>query len=111
MLDCDRCGEVDFARLHLEGEHAVDGELGGRITQWKCLSIFRDLSRCCGGRGGWICPCCSGCPASCTVDDGLLQNVLGLSAAVKRLSVRKIQAVKPQPRLCIGLGYEPANDG
>ena len=28
-LDCDRCGEVDFAHLHLEGEHAADGELGG----------------------------------------------------------------------------------
>ena len=28
-LDCDCCGEGDFARLHFDGERAVDGELGG----------------------------------------------------------------------------------
>ena len=49
-------------------------------------------------------------PASSTADDGILQNVLGLSAAIKRWSVRKIQVVKPQPGLCVSRGREPASE-
>ena len=52
--DCDRCGEGDLAHLRLEGEHTAGGELGRKTSQWNCLSIFRDLDGCCGGRGGWI---------------------------------------------------------
>ena len=79
--------------------------------QWKCLGVFQDLSRCCGGGGGWKYPRFGNCPASCTAYDGLLQNFFSLSAALKRWSMRKIQAVKPQPRLCIGLGRKPTDDG
>ena len=110
-LDCDHCGEGDFVHLRLEGEHTMDGELGGRSHKGSVSVSLRDLSGCCGGGGGLIYPHCSNCPALCTADDDLLQNILGLSVAVKRWSVRKIQAVKPQPRLCIGLGRKPANDG
>ena len=86
-----------------------------------CFSISPNLFGCCGGRGGWTCPHCSGCTTmlyACqwvfpwdTVEDSPLQNVLGLPAAVERWSVCKIQAVKPQPGLGISFGCEPADDG
>ena len=100
-----------FGTLMLGGRACCRWRTGGRITQWKHLGVFRDLSRCCGGGGGWKYPRFSDCPASCTADDGLLQNILGLSGTLKRWSVRKIQVVKPQPRLSIGLRRKPANDG
>ena len=111
VSDCDRCGEGDLAHLRLEGEAYCRWRARRKTSQWKCLGIFRDLGGCCGGRGCWNNPRFTDWPASSTADDGILQNVLGLSAAIKRWSMRKIQAVKPQPRLWVGRGREPASDG
>ena len=91
--DCDRCGEGDLARLRLEGEHTAGRGAGRKTSQWNCLGAFRDVDGCCGGRGGWDNPRFTDWPASSTADDGILQNVLGLSATIKRWSVREIQAV------------------
>ena len=71
------------------------GRSGGKTTQRECFGISLNLCGCCGGRGRRTCPHCSGCTTSCTADDSLLQNILGLPVAVERWSVCKIQAVKP----------------
>ena len=111
-LDCNCCGEGDLAHvMHLEGEHAAGGGLGGRLRNGSVSAFFETWTGAVEVEVGWNNPRFTDWPASSTADDGLLQNVLGLSAAVKRWSMRKIQAVKPQPRLCVGCGREPVNDG
>ena len=109
--DGDRCGEGDLARLRLEGECATGGGLGGRHRNGSVSAFFETWTGAVEVKAGGITLCFTYSPASSTAEDGLLQNILGLSATVKRWSVRKIQAVKPQPRSCIGRGREPANDG
>ena len=106
--DCDRCGEGDLAHLRLEGERTAGGEQAGRPCDGIVSASLRDVDGCCGGRGGWDNPRSTDWPASSTADDGILQNILGLSATIKRWSVRKIQVVKPQPGLCVRRGREPA---
>ena len=56
---------------------------GRKTLQWNCLSIFQDVDGCCGGRGGQDNPRFTDWPASSTADEGILQNVLGLSATAK----------------------------
>ena len=87
------------------------GRSEGKTIQWECFGISLDLCGCCGGRGGRTCPRCRGCTTPGAPDNSLLQNILGLPAAVKRQSVCKIQAVKPQPGLGISFRRKPTDDG
>ena len=41
VLDCDCCGEGDFAHLHLEGECTMDGELGEDHTMEVSQHLLR----------------------------------------------------------------------
>ena len=109
--DCDRCGEGDLVHLRLEREHTAGGEQGGRPRKGIVSVLFETWMGAVEVRGSWDNPCFTDWPASSTADDGILQNILGLSATIKRWSVRKIQAVKPQPGLCVGHGREPSSDG
>ena len=104
--DCDCCGEGDLACLCLEGECTGRRGASRKTSRGNCLGVFRDVDGCCGGRGSENNPRFTDWPASSTADDGILQNVLGLSAAIKGWSMREIQVVKPQPGLCVSQAGE-----
>ena len=104
MPDCDHCGEGDLARLRLEGECTAGEEQAGR-------SLDGIASGAVEVEAAGITLAFTDWPTLRTTDDGLLQNVPGPSAAIKRWSVREIQVVKPQPGLCVSRGREPASEG
>ena len=104
-LDRKWCGEGDLAHLHLDGEHTAEEEVEGRPSHGGVL--WHLSSNCVGAveveADGPVLTV-AGCTTSCSAEDSLLQNVLGLPAAVEWWSVCKIQGVKPQPGLVISFG-------
>ena len=109
--DGDRCGEGDLAHLRLGGEHTAAGELRGRPGNGIVSALFETWTAAVEVEVAGMTLALLGWPALSAVDDGILQNVLGISASVKGGSVRKIQVVKPQPRLHIGHRREPTDNG
>ena len=79
--DCECCRERDLAHICAWMESILRGK------KWRedhpAGSTSASLSICVGAievEADESCPHCSGCPTSCTEDDSLLQNVLGLPA-------------------------------